>query len=111
MKYTVFVLYQTTPAWLARTREQRSAFFSETVAPLLARYENRLSARFFDSEAFHALVSDLLMISCDELQDYYHFMEHLRDTALFTVPYVVLKDVIVSLENGFQKFEKGELRP
>lgn len=105
MTYTVFVLYQALPAWLSLSREQRSAVFQTEVLPVFSRYQAHVSVRLFDSEAFHAQVSDILLVTCDDLHQYYYFMEALRDTSLFSRPYILVKDVIVALEDGFRSYE------
>ncbi len=105
MKYTVFVLYQALPAWLALSRPQREAFFDRKATPIFAKYEKDVQVRLFDAEAFHAQVSDVMVISCNDLNAYYFFMEALRDTELFSKPYIELKDVIISRENGFRDYE------
>ena len=101
MKYTVFVLYQALPAWLTLSRPQREAFFDRKATPIFTKYANDVKVRLFDSEAFHAGVSTVMVIACDDVNNYYFFMEALRDTELFSKPYIELKDVIISRENGF----------
>lgn len=100
MKYTVFVLYQALPAWLTLSRPQREAFFARKASPIFVRYEKDVKVRLFDAEAFHAQVTAVMAISCDDLNAYYSFMEALRDTELFSKPYIELRDVIISRENG-----------
>jgi len=39
--------------------------------------------RFFDAEAFHAKVSDVMMIETTDLKQYYYFIETLRDMRNF----------------------------
>ncbi|TAE31755.1 MAG: hypothetical protein EAZ91_06480 [Cytophagales bacterium] len=105
MKYSVFVLYQALPAWLTLSRPQREAFFARKAAPIFAKYADTVQVRLFDAEAFHAQVSDIMLISCNDLNQYYFFMEALRDTELFSKPYIELKDVIVTRENGYRDYE------
>ena len=107
MTYTVFVLYQALPAWLTLSRPQRGAFFARKATPVFARYAKEVQVRLFDAEAFHAQVSNVMVISCNDLNNYYFFMEALRDTELFSKPYIELKDVIISREDGLQDYETG----
>ena len=109
MNYTVLVLYQTTSAWLELSRERRSLFFQAQVTPILDKYNDSLKIRLFDSEAFHPQTSDFMIVECDDLKKYYYFIEYLRDTELFSVPYLQLKDIVIGIENGSQKFEEMEL--
>ncbi len=106
MNYTILILYRVTHHWLALTRKQRNEFFSNEILPIIQRFEGKLTVRLFDSEAFHATTSDFLIVECEELQEYYYFMEYLRDTALFSKPYLELNDIITGIENGFQQFEE-----
>lgn len=99
------MLYQALPAWLTLSRPQREAFFARKATPIFARYAKDVQVRLFDSEAFHAQVSSVMIISCEDLNNYYFFMEALRDTELFSKPYIELKDVIISRENGFGDYE------
>ncbi|MBL6446996.1 hypothetical protein JMN32_11795 [Fulvivirga sp. 29W222] len=108
MTYSILVLYRATNYWLALSREERGRFFETEIAPIIQKCDERLSIRLFDSEAFHAKTSDFMLVECQNLQDYYYFMEYLRDTELFSKPYIELNDVIIGVENGFQRFEEEE---
>ncbi len=108
MNYSILVLYQATPLWLTLSRVERTKFFESNIAPLISKYKDTLTVRLFDSEAFHAKTSDYMIIECNDLKHYYYFMEYLRDTALFAKPYIILNDVIIGIENGFEAFEKDE---
>ena len=105
MKYSVLVLYKVTPQFLGLSRKERGSVFEETVIPIIQKFGDTLEIRMFDSEAFHATTSDFLLIGCNDLTDYYYFIEHIRDTALFGVPYIELNDVIIGIEDGFAEFE------
>ena len=111
MSYTIFILYQALPAWLRLSRPERNAVFQAEVAPVFDRFKPHLSVRLFDAEAFHAEVSDVMLVTGNDLRQYYYFMEALRDTALFGEPYIVLNDVIVSTENGFRDYEANHPQP
>lgn len=106
MKNTILILYRSTTKWLSLSRKERMQEVQTHIQPLLEKYQEQLSIRFFDSEAFHAKTSDFLIVSCDDLQQYYFFMEELRDSPFFTAPYIELNDVIIGYENGFQHFEE-----
>lgn len=110
MKYTILILYRSTTNWLSLSRKARDKEVQTNIQPLLEKYKEQLSIRFFDSEAFHAKTSDFLILSCDDLQQYYFFMEELRDSPFFTAPYIELNDVIIGYENGFQQFEEEQDR-
>jgi hypothetical protein len=105
MRYSVLVLYQSTNLWLTLTREERANFFEKDISPIIEKFRSHLAIRFFDSEAFHASISDFMLIECDDFKQHYFFMEHLRDSDLFSKPYIIVKDIVVGVEGGFQMFE------
>lgn len=42
---------------------------------------------------------------CNDLEHYHFLWEELRDSVLFTTPYARLKDVVLGLERGYQRYE------
>ncbi len=109
-KFTILVLYRATNYWLSLNREERNQFTEKELSPILQKFEDRLKVRFYDSEAFHAKTSDFLIVETKLLKDFYFFMEYIRDTKLFTKPYIELNDIILGIEGGFEDFEKTELK-
>ncbi len=104
--YTILLMMTATPAWLSLSREERGAFNTNVVEPLLGRYAERVQVRFFDAEAFAARCSDFVIFTALDLKAYYFLIEELRDTAMFAAPYFVVNDVIIGLENGYRAFEE-----
>lgn len=104
--YTVLVLMNATPQWLSLTREQRTGFFETSVAPAFQSVGKTVSVRLFDSEYFHATVSDFMIITAENLEDYQELIERLRDTRIYGAPYFEIKDVIVGQENRFEDFNE-----
>lgn len=107
--YTILVLYRATNHWLTLSREERNEFAAKEIFPIIQKFDKKLNVRLFDSEAFHAKTSDFFIVSCNDLKDYYFFMECLRDTDLFAKPYIELNDIIIGIEGGFKAFESSEL--
>jgi folate-dependent tRNA-U54 methylase TrmFO/GidA len=105
MKYTILLLMSATPAWLKLNREQRAVFFEQKIAPIIQKFSKELDVRLFDSEFFHAAVSDYMMVETDNLDAYADFIEYLRDTEIYSVPYFELKDIITGVENRFKTFD------
>jgi hypothetical protein len=106
MRYSILVLYQSTNLWLTLAREERANFFEKGIGPIVEKFAGHLAIRLFDSEAFHANISDFMLIECADFKQYYFFMEHLRDSDLFSKPYIIVKDIVVGVEGGFQMFEQ-----
>ncbi|PNY81492.1 darcynin family protein [Deinococcus koreensis] len=105
---TVLLLYTVTPAWLSLSREERRQVEQATLRPLLSRWAPGVRARLYDAEAFTARCSDFAVLEASDLLQFSFFYEALRDTALFTVPYLVVNDLIVGLENGFRHYERQD---
>jgi hypothetical protein len=101
---TVFILLQASAAWLALTRTQRREFADTHVGASLARYP-ALSMRYFDAEAFSGFCSDVMMIATSDLQQYYDFIEKLRDSPMFADPFFQIVQIIPAIEEGFRAFE------
>ena len=104
--YTVLVLLNAKPHWLALTRDQRSEFVRKELVPILDRVSKKVAVSFFDSEYFHASISDFLILHTSELEGYKLFIELLRDTKVYSIPYFEIKDIIIGQENLFEDFNE-----
>jgi hypothetical protein len=60
----------------------------------------------FNAEPFHASVSDVITIETEKLEVYFHFLQDLKSSRIFSEEYFQLQDVIVGMENGFTKFNE-----
>jgi chlorite dismutase len=99
VNHVFFMLVRTAPTWLALTPTERLAFLGEVIAPILGRHPD-VSMRFFDSEAFHADYSDVVMWETETLLSYQAIVEELRET-LFWGHYFDLVDIVASIENAY----------
>lgn len=104
--YTILVLMNATCEWLSLTREERSSFFNKELAPIINRVSQTVNVRMFDSEYFHSTVSDYMIVTTTELDDYKLLIELLRDTKVYGAPYFDIKDIIVGQENLFEDFNE-----
>lgn len=104
--FTILLLLKATPQWLSLSRTERTAFFNDRVAPLFQKVGKTVHAHFFDSEYFHARISDFMVITTSELKDYQYLIEMLRDTAVYSVPYFEVVDIVVGQENLFREMEE-----
>jgi hypothetical protein len=93
------MLVRTTPTWLALTPTDRFAFHGDAIAPILGRHPD-VSMRFFDSEAFHAGYSDVVMWETASLLSYQAIVEELRETS-FWGTYFEVVDIVASIENAY----------
>ena len=99
VNHTIFMLVRTTTAWLALTPPRRFAFVNDTIGPILAR-NPRVSMRFFDSEAFSADFTDVIMWETADVLAYQAVVEELRET-LFWDAYFAIVKIIASIENAY----------
>lgn len=106
MNYVFFILLQATPAWLALPRQRRRALADQHLAPVLQAHEGRLTMRYFDAEAFTAQCSDVMMTQTQDPKHHYFFMEQLRDSPLISTPYFEVVQIIPTIEEGYQQYEK-----
>ena len=104
--YTILVLMNATPQWLSLTREQRSQFFEKQIMPIFQKVGQLVEIKLFDSEYFHAGVSDFMIISTENLNQYKLLIELLRDSKIYGVPYCEVVDIIVGQENLFEDFNE-----
>lgn len=104
--YTILVLMNATSDWLSLTRDERSEFVEKELTPIFVRVSNTVSVQLFDSEYFHASVSDFMIVSTTNLDDYKLFIELLRDTKVYGTPYFEIKDIIIGQENLFEDFNE-----
>ncbi|WP_421750315.1 darcynin family protein [Croceimicrobium sp.] len=102
--YTILVLLNASPQWLSLNRDERSQFVEEDLNPIFRKVSPAVEIRLFDSEYFHAEVSDFMIITCNDLDQHKLFIEMLRDSKIYSVPYFEVKDIIVGQENLFEDF-------
>lgn len=104
--YTILILLSATSKWLALSRNERAHFYEKTILPVFLNNTPSLSVKFYDSEYFNAEVSDFLIVSTTDLDEYKRMIELLRDSAVYSVPYFTVKDIIIGQENLFQDFDQ-----
>jgi hypothetical protein len=110
-RYAIVVALEFEPAWLALDRTER-ARYAALVLEISARHP-RVSFRWFDADALGHGYTDFAICECDDLEAYHFLWEELRDTALFSVPYLRIRNVMLGLERGYERYETshGQGRP
>jgi hypothetical protein len=93
------MLVKTTGSWLLLSPGERFAFLDRVIAPLLKRHPT-VSMRFFDSEAFSAAYSDVIMWETAGVLAYQALVESLRETE-FWGAYFEVVDIVASIENAY----------
>lgn len=99
LTHTIFMMVRTTTAWLALGPEARFAFLRERVQPVLRR-QPTVRLRFYDSEAFAAEVSDVLVWETEDLRAYQSVVEGLRETP-FWGTYFEVVGILPAIENAY----------
>lgn len=90
---------KTTPTWLKLPPQERFAFLDQSIRPILKEHPT-VKMRFFDSEAFSAKFSDVIVWETHDLDAYQALVEKLRETAFWGTYFDVL-DIVPAVENGY----------
>jgi hypothetical protein len=94
--YTVFMLLQATPHWLALDREQRDALRDDALSRVFNHFPE-VTLRFFDASAFHGRCSEVLVWETGDLPEYREALDALRSHDLLGKPCFEVVDVIASV--------------
>jgi len=106
MKYSVLLMLSAKPGWLVMNKDYRTNMFDQFLFPLLSSYSDQIQFRVYNSEAFHAEISDFIILETINLENYYHFIKELKATKLFTGEYFKLNDIVLGAENGFKELNR-----
>lgn len=107
-RHTVFMMLNATPHWLRLDRSERARFSDEVIRATLRRYPE-VTMRYYDAEAFTSHCSDVAVFETGSLESYYFVIEELRDSAMFTVPYFDVVDIVPAIEDGHLDFEASHV--
>lgn len=103
--YTILILPSATSKWLTLLRHERAQFYEKSILPVFLNTPG-LSVKFYDSEYFNATVSDFLIVSTTDLDQYKQMIDLLRDSAVYPIPYFTVQNIIVGQENFFLDFDQ-----
>ena len=101
---TIFWLVKTTPEWLAlppHGEDGRFAFGKNVLDPILAR-NSGAKMRFYDSEAFSADCTDVMVWTVTSLEDYNGAVNELRETKFWSF-YFSIEKIIPAIVNEYAK--------
>ena len=96
---TVFFLVRAEPAWILLSPAERQQFVVAVLGPILSKHR-QVRLRFFDAEAWHARVSDILMWEFADERAYRSLVEHLRETR-FWGHFFSVREIIACVEDGY----------
>ena len=106
MKYQILLLLKATSKWLGLSKAYREKIYTDVMFPLFVKCKADLKIKLFNAEAFHSSVSDVINIETENLEVYYHFLQQVKGSRIFSEEYFEVRDVIVGMENGFRKFNE-----
>jgi hypothetical protein len=93
------------PAWLALSRADRRAW-SGKVNEICARYP-KVNLAWYDADALGSGYTDFVICRFSDFAAYHFLWEELRDTELFSRPYVRIVDVTLGIERGYEAYERS----
>ena len=95
MSHAAFLLLTATPTWLALEGPERERVVAQELRPILDRHRHAVNARYYDTEAYTARASDLLVLEFDDPASHTKLIDELRSSPMFNVPYFTLEDLLV----------------
>jgi len=91
------VSLKATPGWLKLSRESRDGHWSK-VRDILSEFSGRVSFQYYDADAFHAAHSDLVICETQDITDYHHMWDRIKDTDIFAEGYYEITDVRMGIK-------------
>lgn len=101
---TAVVALAIEPAWLALPRDQRRA--KADIAFRIVEEHPAVQVRWFDADALSGRHTDFAICSFTDIKAYHFLWEALRDTELFSHPYMRIVDVMLGIERGYEVYEQ-----
>lgn len=99
---TVFMLVKTTVEWLGLSVDQRFQQIGTHLVPILRKYKEQVSLRFYDVEFYAARVTDIWVWETTSHHAYELLVEELRDTPLWDRYFAIL-EILPGVENAYVK--------
>ncbi len=90
--YCFVVSIKAQPEWLKLSRATRTRCW-DSARKIIAEFKNDVSFNYFDSDAFHAHMSDMIICETTNALRYHHLWDRLKDTSLFCDSYYSITDV------------------
>ncbi|MEL7155713.1 MAG: darcynin family protein [Actinomycetota bacterium] len=91
-EYCYVVSIKANPCWLALDRSTRDEHWDK-VRDICLDYDNRVTFRYYDADAFHAQLSDMIICETSDPLDYHHLWDRIKDTAIFASGHYTITDV------------------
>jgi len=99
---TVFMLVKTMPEWLGLASTQRFSELKKHLEPVVVKYKDSVTLRFYDVEFYSARVTDVWMWEAVSHHAYELLVEELRETP-FWDRYFSDRGDLPGAENAYAK--------
>lgn len=90
--YCFVVSIKANANWLILDRDERREHWKE-VSSVVKEYASRVTFQYYDSDAFHAHMSDMIICETKDPLDYHHLWDRIKDTRIFCHAYYAITDV------------------
>lgn len=101
MSYVAFLFLTATPDWLVLTEQERDRVVAEELQPALAHHRDAVRIRYYDTEAYSARASDVVMLEFDTPGAHAKLIDELRSSPIFSKPYFILEELLVGEQAGW----------
>lgn len=91
-EFCYVVSIKAAPSWLVLGRSERDEHWSKVQAICL-EFSNQVSFQYYDSDAFQAHMSDMIICQTSEPLAYHHLWDRIKDTSIFANGYYSITDV------------------
>ncbi len=91
-EYCYVVSIKAAPSWLALERPERDEHWNN-VRALCHEFSDRVSFQYYDSDAFYAHMSDMIICETTDPSAYHHLWDRIKDTSVFADGYYSITDV------------------
>lgn len=95
MSYATFMLLTANPAWLSLSEPAREQIVAQHLRPILSRYRDSVRASYYDTEAYSARPSDLMLLEYEHPHAHADLIDALRSSALIADGYFEVDQIIV----------------
>jgi len=91
-EYCFVVSIKANSTWLQLERHSRKSHW-DAARVVIKEYADRVSFTYYDSDAFHADMSDMVICTTKSPLNFHHLWDRLKDTPLFCSGYYTISDV------------------
>lgn len=92
------------PSWLSLSRAERGTH-ADNAQAICARHP-QVQLEWYDADALGSGYTDFVICRFSSLEAYHFLWEELRDTKLFSTPWMRIVDVTFGIERGYEAYEQ-----